>query len=84
MRAAFNIALYYEITDNMDESEAWIYKAMELAKIIDKVDDQATSIPTVDDIPNYYICLVYLGKIQQRKQDQTKLNLQMQRFEEES
>lgn len=81
MRSAFNIALYYEISDQMDESEIWIRKAMELAKIIDKVDENQNTIPSVDDIPNYYLCMVYLGKIQKRKQDQTKLNLQMQRFD---
>ncbi|MDL2213719.1 DUF6340 family protein [Bacteroides sp. OttesenSCG-928-J23] len=83
MCAAFNIGLYYEVNDNIDEAITWTQKAVDLAREIDKITDTNNikiSFETSGNI-NYRVAAYYLEKLRQRKEELNKLSMQMRRFE---
>lgn len=67
MKAALNIALYYEITDNLEKAVEWIGKARQLAK------------PGSRD--EHWITL-YSMELDNRKEKLSRLRIQMKRFED--
>ena len=69
MRSAYNIALYYELKDDLDQAMEWIDKAEVLAKETNASDKQ--------------LIAYYQTSLTQRKADISKLNIQMQRFDEQ-
>ena len=69
MRSAYNIALYYELKDDLDQAMEWIDKAEALAKGTNASDKQ--------------LIAYYQASLTQRKADISKLNIQMQRFDEQ-
>jgi hypothetical protein len=86
MKAAINIALYYEIKDNLDEAIAWVEKSKELAKDIEKIDAQKEQLMKLydpDGTSTYHIASSYLNVLMARKEQSAKLNMQMRRFSEE-
>lgn len=82
MRAAFNIALYYEMNDQLEEAGKWAVQAQTLAQKVDKVDLEATLID-LDKIPNYYLATLYVNELKERIGGMTKLEGQMSRFNDD-
>jgi len=54
MRAAFNLALYYEMKDSVEEAHKWAVTAQELARKIDKIDTLKRN-----DIDSFYLAQRY-------------------------
>ncbi|NCC08969.1 MAG: tetratricopeptide repeat protein [Bacteroidia bacterium] len=81
MYTAFNIAIYYEIQDNLQMAKEWASKALTYAKRVDKVDKKISQSSTENQIPNYFMIMLYLQKLEERLNNLTPLNLQMSRFE---
>lgn len=86
MRAAFNIALYHEVKDNIDEAESWVAKAYEHAKVVDKLiePDSDTFSYSTELHKNVFLTYSYLQALKQRQELHIKLNLQMNRFDDEN
>lgn len=82
MRAAFNIALYYEMTDQLEEAERWAMQAQALAQKVDKVNMGDTLID-VSKIPNYYLATLYVNELRERTAGMAKLEGQMSRFNDD-
>ena len=51
MRAAFNLALYYEMKDSVEEAHKWAVTAQELARKIDKIDTLKRNDIDLSEIP---------------------------------
>ena len=66
MRAAFNLALYCEMTDQLDKAMEWLDKAKALVGE-SNVNDRNT-------------ITYYQAALQRRQQEMNKLNIQMNRF----
>ena len=66
MRAAFNLALYCEMTDQLDKAKEWLDKAKALVGE-SNVNDRNT-------------ITYYQAALQRRQQEMNKLNIQMNRF----
>lgn len=82
--AAFNIALGYEMQDSIETAMEWALKAQSIAREIDKVDElQVTQKVNSESIPNYFLTSIYVNELQERKEGIARLNVQMNRFEEE-
>ncbi len=77
MRAAYNIALYYEVKDNLPEAKEWLSKAMKIAE--KKVTKNAEG-EVIDSTEDYAFIFFYLTELDTRLNDMQKLNIQMQRF----
>lgn len=84
MRAALNIAVYYEMKDSLLLAEEWAGKAQKLAAEIDK-KDTATNTPRsiINDMPNYYLTSLYLVELKERNSQLPKLEMQMKRFKDD-
>ena len=67
MKAAYNIALYHEMTDNINEACKWI--------------DIAASLVSPNTVDQKYVEL-YRKVLSERQQKITRLNMQMQRFQD--
>lgn len=81
MRAAFNIALSYEMEDQLEEAKEWAEKATKIAeKKLAKDADGQVAEPT----PDYAQAFLYLGELSERVQGLQKLNIQMNRFKDEN
>ena len=81
MQSAFNIALYYEMKDNITEAINWASKAQEISRQIDKVDEKKEV--DLHDIRHYYLATQYLDKLNIRQEMLSKLNQQMERFKQD-
>ncbi len=84
MRAAYNIAVYYEMKDDIEKAEEWLLKAQELAMEIEKVEKKGTNSDnrlTISEVPNYAMTVLYMQELQERKNHLSKLTMQMKRFE---
>lgn len=83
MRAALNIALYYEIKDSLPQAQEWAERAQQLAKKIEKKNITENSHPTIDDVPNFYLTSLYLAELKERNAQLPKLKMQMSRFSDD-
>ncbi|WP_455592350.1 DUF6340 family protein [Bacteroides sp.] len=83
MRAALNIALYYEITDSLENAGKWAAEAQTLARKIDKIDKKAAEKIDLTNIPNYYLTTLYVNELNERIGEITLLNGQMNRFNDD-
>lgn len=82
MRAAFNIALYYEMNDKLEEAGKWAVQAQTWAQKVDKVNLEDTLID-VSKIPNYYLATLYVNELKERTAGMAKLEGQMSRFNDD-
>lgn len=82
LRAACNIALYYEINDNLDEAEAWLNKAGEIAGEVET--NFKGYNPTSGELSYHAFIYVYLDQIKNRKEKLNRVKLQMERFNDDS
>ncbi len=83
MRAALNIAVYYEMKDSLAKAEEWAEKAQQLAKKIDKKNITDSVQASIHDVPNYYLTSLYLAELKERNAQLPKLKLQMSRFNDD-
>lgn len=84
MYAAFNIALGYEMQDSIVTATDWALKAQSIARELDKVDElQTTGKANAEALPNYFLTTIYLNELQERKEGIARLNVQMNRFDED-
>ena len=82
MRLANNIALCYEVLDDLENGIEWAEKAQKLAYEIDKIEDRELKTTSIYDIANYVNATRYLEDLKKRKQDLPILNVQMKRIHE--
>ncbi len=84
MRAAFNIALYYETHDDIDKAIEWTEKARAIVLEKEKIKESSTEINKANIKNNqstdYLIISYYLISLQERQKNIQTLNLQMERF----
>ena len=83
MRAAFNLALYYDMKDSVEEAHKWAVTAQELARKIDKIDTLKRNDIDLSEIPNYYLTSLYVNELKERSNGLGKLKGQMSRFNED-
>lgn len=83
MRTALNIALYYEMKDSLSEAETWATKAQEYARKVEKLDKTEESKINYNNIPNFILITKYLVELTERNSQIQKLNMQMQRFNDD-
>lgn len=80
MRAAYNIALYYEMKDQLENAKEWLEKAKSIAeKKLPKNEDGEVLESTQD----YALILLYKADLDERVTNMQKLNLQMSRFKDD-
>lgn len=79
-RAASNISLYYEIKDDQDKAHEWGVKALELAKVANKISGNESQTDTNND----YTRIRYNQSIlEERRSNFVKLKMQMDRFSDD-
>ena len=84
MKAALNIAVYYEMKDSLAKAEEWAVKAQQLAQKVDKKNiPENAAYATIDDIPNYYLKTLYANELKERNSQLPKLKMQMERFNDD-
>lgn len=79
MRAALNLSLFYEMKDDLEKAEEFGEIALGLSKKIDKVGDTPNA-NAIQYAPNFGIIYANLSELIKRKSDQSRLNIQMERF----
>jgi hypothetical protein len=84
MRAAFNIALYYELQDKIEQAIEWAEKADQLIREKENkkgkiVEEKSTRLNS-NDSQDYIIITRYLLTLKERMNAIQTLNLQMERF----
>lgn len=77
LRAASNISLYYEINDDLEKAYEWGQKALELAKISDRITEKDT---VMTDITDYARIWYNQLDLVERRDQFMKLKMQMDRF----
>lgn len=80
MRSAFNIALYYEVHDDIEKAVEWANKAHQIAAEKEKVDEKSINQDTLKLSQDYLLTTRYLLILNERKADLPTLDLQMKRF----
>lgn len=79
MRCANNIAIYFEMNDDIDQSIEWLERTTELAAQIEKIDDD-TAKNINRQVSSYYTYFIfYAQELAKRKEDLPMLILQMKR-----
>ena len=78
-----NIAVYHEMKDDIPEAEKWALKAQELARKVEKIDDEKKGKQDLSRIPNYVMISLYLVDLQKRMNGLSTLNMQMSRFNDD-
>lgn len=84
LKAATNIAVYYEMKDSIAKAVEWATIAQKLAQKIDKVDQikDSTNV-NLRDIPNFYQTSLYVTELNKRYASLTKIKMQMSRFNDD-
>lgn len=80
MYAAYNLALGYEMQDDIATACEWAQKAQEAACIVDGIDPNQPTRVNALDVPNYVMTTLYLNELREREEGRARLNAQMQRF----
>lgn len=83
MKAAANIAVYYEMKDSIAQAVEWATTAQILAKKIDKVDKKDSTNVNLWKIPNYYQTTLYVTELNRRYASLPKIKMQMSRFNDD-
>lgn len=83
MYAAYNIAFGYEMQDSIETAVDWALKAQTVAREVDKIDQKQGTGITTENVPNYFFTSLYLGELQERKEGLARLNMQMNRFNDD-
>ena len=80
MQAAYNLAVGYEMLDSITTAVGWALKAQTEARIVDGVDKKDLTHLTQADLPNYVLTTLYVTELKEREEGLARLNMQMQRF----
>ena len=80
MQAAYNLAVGYEMLDSITTAVGWALKAQAEARIVDGVDKKDLTHLTQADLPNYVLTTLYVTELKEREEGLARLNMQMQRF----
>lgn len=80
--AASNIALYYEINDDLEKADEWGAKALEIAKIAENIPD-GMDPRRMTELNDYARIYYNRSDLQKRKEDFMKLKIQMDRFSDD-
>ncbi len=83
MYCANNIAVYYEMSDNIEKSLEWANKAKELATEIYGTEEKAQRIGGFTEIPYIYYFQIYSTELERRNVNLSSLRLQMQRHRDD-
>lgn len=85
MQAALNIALYYEVSDDLDNALLWAEKAKGHAAKAEGVDESLSPaiLSYSGKHPNHKLIADYLKVLEERKAEFFKLKAQTDRFNEE-
>ena len=83
MAAAHNLAVYYEMQDDIEHAEKWALKARECAHKVENVGQISKNRDWINRAPNYVMVSLYLQELQERKNGLAKLNMQMNRFNDD-
>lgn len=83
MYAAYNLALGYEMQDSIETATDWALKAQAIAREVDKIDQKQTTGISSESVPNYFFTSVYVAQLQERKEGLSRLNMQMNRFNDD-
>ena len=80
--SAYNIAMGYEMQDNLESATEWALKAQLIAHEINNIDKKEISKINDGTISYYLLISLYVDELQKRKDGLTRLNAQMSRFQE--
>lgn len=78
--AAFNLALGYEMKDELDIAEQWAMKAQQTAAELNKSKTVEAGSQSIEEVPGYYTVTLYLKELQKRKKNLTQLKNQTERL----
>ncbi len=77
MYAAYNIALFHEVADDLEQAKAWLEKALEMAGKEVERDERGEPVALTAD---YRLMASYYAHLSDRLSERYKLDLQMERF----
>ena len=80
MRAAYNVALYYEMKDQLEKAKEWLEKARDMAE---KKLPKSEGGKVLESTQDYALILFYMNDLDERITNMQKLNLQMSRFKDD-
>ncbi len=80
MYLSHNIALYYEMTDKLEEAGVWAKKTLDLAYELEDVEIGITKGISPEYYPLSVQATLYYSEIEKRIENLMKLNAQMNRF----
>ena len=83
MRAALNIAVYYEMKDSLAKAEEWATTAQQHARKTELKKNADNNKINTDEAPNYFYISLYLTELKERNAQLSKLKLQMSRFNDD-
>lgn len=83
MYAAYNTALGYEMQDSIDTALEWALKAQALAREKSKTDKKETGEIHNGTISYYIFISMYVDELEKRKEGMARLNMQMNRFDDD-
>ena len=83
MQAAYNLAVGYEMQDSIATALDWALKAQAEARIVDGVDKKDLTHLGKADLPYYVLTTLYVTELEERKAGLSRLNMQMQRFNDD-
>lgn len=78
--AAYNLALGYEMTDQLRTASEWAEKAREQAYIIDKVEQKKADGVNASEVPLYLAASLRCTELEKRVEGLTRLDAQMERL----
>ncbi|MDE6348529.1 MAG: tetratricopeptide repeat protein [Bacteroides sp.] len=83
MYAAYNTALGYEMQDSISTALEWALKAQALAREKSKTDKKKNGEIQEGTLSYYILTSMYVDELEKRKEGMTRLNIQMDRFEDD-
>ena len=82
MKAALNIAVYYEMKDDFEKAIHWATRAKDLAYKVDEIQNTPSNL--IYSAYHYFPIKSYLEVLEKRKQNKVQLEQQMSRFDNEN
>lgn len=79
MYAAYNIAVYHEVGDDLEQAKTWLEKALEIASKDLELDSEGEPVALT---PDYRLMASYYAHLESRLSERYKLDIQMERFSE--
>lgn len=84
MYAAYNAALGYEMQDSIDTALEWALKAQTIARERSKAGSEETGdARSSESVSQYLFISMYVNELEKRKEGMARLNMQMNRFDDD-